>query len=302
MSVHGRRPIHGSWFRRVLISVAVVLAAGAVLFPAVPSAHAAAVRQVGGVQLLTSGPLAEIDVSTAGEIQAYDSRVCTSAAGCGEFYPYDTTGCGASVGVGVVYRGIAYGPDGDAPFSCNFEFDSWDVNLVPISQTASGNSVVTRLSLPGTGVTLTEVVMYSPGASNFRVLALLSAPGGKIYVGGEEDPGNNEDGYSYFNPADGAVAGFNSWTPGTHPTSCSSSQGGLAVIPSGMQYYVGETPLLRGSRWIIGGYRAPNTYASHLEDYPNANINGTGCQDLGFGLEFLNSAAFVSFSFGAQAP
>lgn len=155
-------------------------------------------------------------------------------------------------------------------------------------------SVTTRVSLPGTGAILTEILSYAPGAGSFRLLAFINVAGARVYIGGEEDPGNNEDGYGYYNPVNGAVGGYNPWTPGSHPIDCGPPSSGTT------QYYIGEVPLVRGSRWLIGEYSDPDEVAAG-EDYPNAS-SVTGCGDLGFGLEFLNSFGLVKVTFGSKAP
>jgi hypothetical protein len=263
-----------------------------------PLAHASVVSVTGGKEILNSGgPLAEIDVSSVGTIQVYDNRVCATAYKCREFYDYSQkTSCAGSVGVGVVLNGVSYGPSkDDSNFNCNYEFDSWDVQETPISQVASGNTVTTLINLGGHGL-LIEILTYKPGTSYFGIRAIASGANPRIYIGGEEDPGNNEDAYNYHNPVTGAVGGYNPWdgVSGHHPTKC----GGASHATN---YYIGEVPVTPAAHWIVGGYADPNDVANAEGNYPDA-VTTSGCNDLGFGLEWIGHSAAVNFTFGSTAP
>jgi len=181
-------------------------------------------------------------------------------------------------------------------FNCNDEFDSWDKYEVPVSQTVSGNVVNTLVRLGTTNVLLRELVIYSPGTSYFTILASVTGASAKIYIGGEEDPYNSEKGYDYHNAANGAVGGYNPWNGSYDSSGCSGTP--TVGVPN---YYIGEVPLSRAAHWVVGSDTTPNDDATGAADYPDA-FESSGCNDLGFGLEWIGNSALTKFTFGSKAP
>lgn len=240
--------------RRTSIAVALglIIVLAAPLTRATPVAHASIFVQPGFTQILTTGPLTQINVGIDTTIQVVDHRVSPS----GEFYYYPQINCTADFGVFVNIGNKLYGPTAHTSWHCSHSImNQPDVVFIPLSQTSSGSrtagspyTVVTTVRLTSS-VTLTQTVSYVTGQSFFTETNTLNNAGAavnaKIFDGAEPDPGSRENAYGYYDPFSGSVGATNP----VDPNLLQVNQCGSGVPLTGYFYNVYFSPTSPSTMW-----------------------------------------------------